>query len=123
MSERLFPIIDGGSIPWSLIAPHDRQAMANHGGQTLERLAERGGLSACEAIAVLEHRRWHSMPTPEARAALLAAVAAAQSQASDEIVAAAADLVRIIEAQGGCGYAVHGAARRLGELLEQGGIP
>ncbi|MCD2164331.1 hypothetical protein [Comamonas koreensis] len=45
-------------LPWSMIAPHEKQAQANHGGQTLERLAERGGLSFCEAAAIMEDRRW-----------------------------------------------------------------
>lgn len=53
---RRFPIQDGPSIPWWIIAPHEKQAIKNHGGQTLERLAERGGLSPSEALAVLEDR-------------------------------------------------------------------
>lgn len=61
MSERRFPILRGGSIPWDLIAPHEKQALENHCGQTLERLAERGGLGTCEAVAVLEDRRWKHM--------------------------------------------------------------
>lgn len=40
------------SIPWTMISPHEDQAIKNH-GQTLERLAERGGLSAYEAVCVL----------------------------------------------------------------------
>lgn len=39
-------------LPWALIAPHEKQAMKNH-GQTLERLAERGGLCFTEAYATL----------------------------------------------------------------------
>lgn len=57
-------------IPWSLIAPHESQARANH-GQTLERLAERGGLGSCEAVAILEDRRWHRMAPGEANATLV----------------------------------------------------
>ena len=55
---RLFPIMApryGGQvsyIPWSLIAPHEARAQRNH-SQTLERLAERGGLSAFEAVCCL----------------------------------------------------------------------
>ena len=30
--------------PWALLEPHEAQARANHGGQSLKRLAERGGL-------------------------------------------------------------------------------
>jgi hypothetical protein len=41
-------------IPWEVIAPHEQQANRNHGGQTLARLAERGGLSPAEAISVIE---------------------------------------------------------------------
>ena len=53
-----FPIQQGASIPWAMIAPHEMQAIQNHGGQTLARLAERGGLSPCEALAVLDDRAW-----------------------------------------------------------------
>lgn len=41
------------SVPWSLVAPHERQAVSNH-SQTLERLAQRGGLCPVELVAVLE---------------------------------------------------------------------
>ena len=43
------------SVPWSLVAPHEAQAKANH-YQTLERLAERGGLSPLEMLAVITDR-------------------------------------------------------------------
>lgn len=46
------------SIPWEAIAPYDGQAKQNHGGQSLERLAERGGLSPAEAFMVMHGRRW-----------------------------------------------------------------
>lgn len=46
------------SIPWEAIAPYDAQAQINHGGQSLERLAERGGLSAAEAFLVMHGRKW-----------------------------------------------------------------
>lgn len=49
------------SVPWEKLEPHEAQAQRNH-SQSLKRLAERGGLSACEAIAVLEDRPWHRMP-------------------------------------------------------------
>lgn len=45
-------------LPWSLMLPHEAQAMRNHGGQTLDRLAERGGLGPSEAVAVLCDREW-----------------------------------------------------------------
>lgn len=48
-------------IPFALIAPHEKQAHTNH-YQSLDKLASRGGLSACEALAILEDRRWHAMP-------------------------------------------------------------
>jgi hypothetical protein len=41
------------SVPLKLLAPHEAQAQANHGGQTLARLAKRGGLSPLELLAVL----------------------------------------------------------------------
>ncbi len=48
------------SIPWGLIEPHRLQAERNH-WQSLERLAERGGLAPSEALAVLEDRPWKAM--------------------------------------------------------------
>jgi hypothetical protein len=48
------------TLPWALIAPHEAQAKVNH-SQTLKRLAERGGLAPCEAVAVLEDRPWVPM--------------------------------------------------------------
>ncbi len=62
-------------IPWEMIRPHEMQARSNHGGQTLDRLAARGGLSACEALAVLDDRRWERMPKAEAVKQLAARVA------------------------------------------------
>lgn len=41
------------SIDWNLIAPHEKQAMENHCGQTLEQLARRHGLSWYELLCVL----------------------------------------------------------------------
>jgi hypothetical protein len=48
------------AVPWDSLSPHLTQALRNH-GQTLARLAERGGLSACEALAIIEDRRWSAM--------------------------------------------------------------
>jgi hypothetical protein len=48
------------ALPMALFAPHEDQAQRNH-GQTLKELAGRGGLSACEAVAILEDRDWRSM--------------------------------------------------------------
>lgn len=56
-----FPIIGTSeSIPYELIAPHEEQAIKNH-GQTLQRLAERGGLDWIESLAVLEDREFKRM--------------------------------------------------------------
>jgi hypothetical protein len=59
-----FPFIVS-QIPWALIAPHERQAQRNH-SQSLETLASRGGLSACEALAVIEDRSYRRIPMAEA---------------------------------------------------------
>lgn len=53
-----FPIMKAWklhSIPWRLIAPHEERAKRNH-AQSLERLAERGGLNPTEALCVIEDR-------------------------------------------------------------------
>lgn len=98
MNERIFPIMalsyhaaeqvkelrTAGTthivigLPWDLIAPHEAQAQRNH-SQSLERLAERGGLGTCEAVAVLEGRRWHRMSHAEANAALVRILAEART--------------------------------------------
>lgn len=56
-------------IPWSMLAPHEKQAQMNH-SQTLARLAERGGLSPCEALAILDDRAWRRMPITKSCAEL-----------------------------------------------------
>lgn len=71
--KRRFPIMGGPSIPWEMIAPYESQAQSNH-QQSLERLAERGGLDPSEALAVLESRRWHMMDPKFALASLAEAV-------------------------------------------------
>ena len=48
-------------IPYNIIAPHEAQAMRNHGGQSLQRLAERGGLDWTEILAVLRDKTWREM--------------------------------------------------------------
>ena len=51
-----FPIMTNKGkeyIPYDIIKPHEEQALKNHCGQTLDRLAARGGLSWAEAYAVL----------------------------------------------------------------------
>lgn len=60
---------DHPGIRWDELVPHERQARLNH-DQDLEVLRRRGGLSACEAIAILEDRPWRSMPGHEALRAL-----------------------------------------------------
>jgi len=42
-------------------ALNEEWAQKNH-GQSLRRLNERGGLSASEAAAIIERRRWRQMP-------------------------------------------------------------
>jgi len=91
-APRQFPIMDGPDIPWTVIAPYDHVAKRNHGGQSLERLAARGGLSAVEAIHVLEGLGWFTprsteiilMMPEEARAHLLSLVAVSPLGASVE---------------------------------------
>jgi hypothetical protein len=39
-----------------MLTPHEDQAQRNH-GQSLERLAERGGLGVCEMLFILDNKR------------------------------------------------------------------
>lgn len=59
-----FPIMGSKvirSIPWQMIKPHEQQAQRNH-GQTLHRLAQRGGLDPTEAVWVMTGKPWHGTP-------------------------------------------------------------
>lgn len=61
MSER-FPIMEGGpSVPWEVMEPHEAQAQRNH-GQSLLRLAQRGGLAPEEAWAVVNDIKYEDIP-------------------------------------------------------------
>lgn len=57
-----FPILGsrGAKIDLQLVEDHGKQAYSNH-YQTVERLAERGGLSWCELHAVLNNRPWQKL--------------------------------------------------------------
>jgi len=68
--ERQFPILIGyrgtmgpcpSSIPWSSIAPYEAQAQVNH-GQSLEKLASRGGLAPLEALFVMTGQKLSGWP-------------------------------------------------------------
>lgn len=75
MLECKFPILNAGvDIPWAIIELHNKQAWANH-GQSLERLAERGGLGWGEALAVLEDRKYKYIDEGVARKQVLEIIA------------------------------------------------
>jgi hypothetical protein len=70
MSERLFPVHPDArallpdapaAVPWAVLLERRWRVGRNH-GDTPERLAERGGLSWCELVAILEDRPWRPMP-------------------------------------------------------------
>lgn len=64
MQTKTFPILKGKTIkqiPFDFIVQYKLQAKINH-GQTIQRLAERGGLHSTEAIAIIESRKWVNMP-------------------------------------------------------------
>lgn len=68
-TDKTFPILYGfrkrttrtdpgpTSVPWAMVAQHEARALKNH-GQTLSRLAERGGLDPVELLAVLDDKPW-----------------------------------------------------------------
>jgi len=63
MTRSIMPIMSSAlisEIPFAMNAPHESQAQRNH-RQSLDRLAERGGLSPDEAIAIIEGRKWGSV--------------------------------------------------------------
>ena len=69
-------------LPWPIIFPHRERAYEIH-GQSLIRLAERGGLSALEICSLIEENPFSIVDETEAVAALAAVVqASAQFPAS-----------------------------------------
>ncbi|MGC6176758.1 hypothetical protein [Lacrimispora sp. 38-1] len=60
-------------MPWEVIATHEKQEMSNY-GQTIKRLAERGGLDWVEALAVMEDRKWVRLDSEIARKKVLSIV-------------------------------------------------
>jgi len=71
-----FPVMAGRwltAVPWAYVAEHAPQAMQNH-AQSLEHLAQRGGLQASELLAVLEDRPWYKLPQYPAECRLMALV-------------------------------------------------
>lgn len=68
-----FPILNSGkqTVDWQLVADHGDQVRKNH-YQSVERLAQRGGLSWCELHAVLHNRTWRKMDENEAIIAIRA---------------------------------------------------
>lgn len=67
-TPKRFPILTSGrigrdkpTIPRAAIAPHEAQAQRNH-GQSLKRLAERGGLCWSEAWGVMKGVSWGDLP-------------------------------------------------------------
>jgi len=65
--EKRFPIIKGPSIPWAAIAPYESQAKKNH-DQSLERLAQRGGLDPIECWNVMHGEAWSCSKATRAQA-------------------------------------------------------
>jgi hypothetical protein len=51
------------TVPFAML--NEDWAQRNH-GQSLQRLAERGGLGPDEAIAIIGKRQWEFIPTEEA---------------------------------------------------------
>lgn len=72
-------------IPWGVLIPHEKQAMRNHCGQTLEQLAKRGGLGWDEILPILKDKTWREcpmLPTDEAKKIVLGYVAAWEAEQS-----------------------------------------
>ena len=57
------------SMPMAMLS--EKQAMKNH-GQTLERLAERGGICPSEALSIMDGLHWGAVKVCDENDALLA---------------------------------------------------
>jgi Lar family restriction alleviation protein len=67
-ARRKYPVLGTqgqAKVDWQFVEDHAKQAYENH-RQTVERLAERGGLSWSELCAVVQDRKWSKMETADA---------------------------------------------------------
>ncbi len=75
-------MLETGGKKWARTVPfamlNEEWAQRNH-SQSLQRLAERGGLGPDEAIAIMDKRRWRAMPTEAALEILARRMDAAES--------------------------------------------
>lgn len=61
-TARKFPIIHTNeNIEWNIVEPYRERALINH-GQTLERIAERGGLDWYEMFCLLLDKPFRDIP-------------------------------------------------------------
>lgn len=79
-------------------ALNDEQAQKNH-GQTLARLAERGGLALNEATAIAERRKWRDQRATEAVQALQALVASPAPAAPSDAAGVPKPAMTLLEDQ------------------------
>ena len=77
----------------SIIEEHEAQCKRNH-DQTVQRLAERGGLGADEMCAVVEDRRWHRMSREDATERLVELLEAWLSKRGADYARGRADALR-----------------------------
>lgn len=66
------------AIPWELVVECEGQVLRNHCGQSIELLADRGGLGIEELYFAFHGWRWREHPVPsytEALASVLSSVA------------------------------------------------
>ncbi|WP_062390790.1 hypothetical protein [Pseudomonas abietaniphila] len=79
MSLENMPVMRGVNIkqvPMQLLRPYEEQALRNH-SQSLQRLAERGGMNACEILGIIRGLRWSQLKHhPDDEANLIKWVAA-----------------------------------------------
>ena len=58
--KKPYPIQNGSSVPWEVMAPHNAISLTNH-SQTIERIAERGGFGPAEAYCIVNDLKWREM--------------------------------------------------------------
>lgn len=72
MSRENMPVMSSKHLkimPMAMLS--EKQAMKNH-GQTLERLAERGGICPAEALSIMDGLHWGAVKVCDENDALLA---------------------------------------------------
>jgi hypothetical protein len=105
--QRTFPILASAEtraqyprapyeIQWDLLERHERQILKTY-GRSIEGVAQSGGMTWCEVVAVMEERAWRPMEADEAISRMEELIRAEEFGVPSHLVAAIDQAMGIIQ--------------------------